>query len=126
MRTRKYASGGRFYAHGRRVQRGNGYDGSFDCHTECSTKRYTLMNISALPYQPRAKQILHLVSMGRRHFSLRFHFLSLFLSLSAFLSSPSFTFAGHGFASAFGNIEWLPAPGRTPDGVLYRLDAIRE
>jgi len=54
------------------------------------------------------------------------HFLPLPLCLAVFLWFPSFAFAGHGFASAFGNIEWLPAPGRTPDGMLYRLDAIRE
>ncbi|MBM4259417.1 MAG: hypothetical protein FJ147_26400 [Deltaproteobacteria bacterium] len=40
------------------------------------------------------------------------------------LSSPAL--AGHGFSSAFGNIEWLPEPGRTPDSTLYRLDAVRE
>lgn len=39
---------------------------------------------------------------------------------------PSLAFAGHGFSSTFGNIEWLPEPGRTPDGALYRLDAVRE
>lgn len=46
------------------------------------------------------------------------------LLLCFFLSSP--VFAGHGFSSSFGNIEWLPEPGRTPDSVLYRLDAARE
>lgn len=35
-------------------------------------------------------------------------------------------FAGHGFVTAFGNIEWLPEPGRTPDSVFYKLDALRE
>jgi hypothetical protein len=34
--------------------------------------------------------------------------------------------AGHGFVSAFGNIEWLPEPGRTPDSPWYRLDAWQE
>jgi Domain of unknown function (DUF5667) len=34
--------------------------------------------------------------------------------------------AGHGFMSAFGNIEWLPEPGRTPDSPWYRLDAWQE
>jgi len=34
--------------------------------------------------------------------------------------------AGHGFMSAFGNIEWLPEPGRTPDSSWYRLDAWQE
>jgi len=28
--------------------------------------------------------------------------------------------------SAFGNIEWLPEPGRTPDSPWYRLDAWQE
>src|SRR5215510_2018364 len=36
------------------------------------------------------------------------------------------TLAGHGFMSAFGNIEWLPEPGRTPDSSWYRLDAWQE
>lgn len=39
---------------------------------------------------------------------------------------PTPTLAGHGFMSAFGNIEWLPEPGRTPDSVWYRLDAVQE
>src|SRR5215813_2841477 len=34
--------------------------------------------------------------------------------------------AGHGFMSAFGNIEWLPEPGRTPDSSWYKLDAWQE
>jgi hypothetical protein len=28
--------------------------------------------------------------------------------------------------TAFGNIEWLPEPGRTPDSAWYRLDAWQE
>ena len=39
---------------------------------------------------------------------------------------PGVAFAGHGFMSAFGNIEWLPEPGRTPDSPWYRLDAWQE
>lgn len=39
---------------------------------------------------------------------------------------PISAFAGHGFMTAFGNIEWLPEPGRTPDSAWYRLDAIQE
>jgi Domain of unknown function (DUF5667) len=39
---------------------------------------------------------------------------------------PKAAFAGHGFVSSFGNIEWLPEPGRTPDSVWYRLDAWQE
>ncbi len=54
--------------------------------------------------------------------------LTLFLSLSlfVFLSPLPLVLAGHGFSSAFGNIEWLPEPGRTPDNVWYRLDAVQE
>jgi len=47
-----------------------------------------------------------------------FCFLLLFASASAL--------AGHGFMTAFGNIEWLPAPGRTPDSAWYRLDGWEE
>jgi hypothetical protein len=54
------------------------------------------------------------------------HFLPFFLSLALFLSFPSTVLAGHGFSSAFGNIEWLPDAGRTPDSLLYGLDAVRE
>jgi len=43
--------------------------------------------------------------------------ISLFVLLAAY---PAF--AGHGFMSAFGNIEWLPEPGRTPDSAWYTLD----
>jgi hypothetical protein len=50
-------------------------------------------------------------------------FWSFVFLCSAF---PSIARAGHGFSSAFGNIEWLPEPGRTPDSVWYRLDAVRE
>lgn len=42
------------------------------------------------------------------------------------LWAPAVTFAGHGFASAFTNIEWLPDPGRTPDSAWYRLDGWQE
>lgn len=34
--------------------------------------------------------------------------------------------AGHGFMSAFGNVEWLPEPGRTPDSAWYQLDTWHE
>jgi hypothetical protein len=54
----------------------------------------------------------------------RFSLSSLCLYLVFCLSSSAF--AGHGFSSAFTNIEWLPEPGRTPDSVLYRLDAVQE
>jgi hypothetical protein len=39
---------------------------------------------------------------------------------------PEAAFAGHGFISAFGNIEWLPEPGRTPDSSWYSLDTWQE
>jgi len=55
-----------------------------------------------------------------------YFYLALFLFLSITLGLPSPTLAGHGFASAFGNIEWLPEPGRTPDSAWYRLDAMQE
>src|SRR5215813_9729849 len=42
------------------------------------------------------------------------------------LLSPTLAFAGHGFASAFSNIEWLPDPGRTPDSAWYQIDALQE
>lgn len=35
-------------------------------------------------------------------------------------------FAGHGMMTAFGNVEWLPEPGRTPDQAGYVLDAWHE
>ena len=34
--------------------------------------------------------------------------------------------AGHGFVTAFGDIEWLPEPGRTPDNAWYQLDSWSE
>jgi len=43
-----------------------------------------------------------------------------------FLLGPQATLAGHGFVSAFGNIEWLPEPGRTPDSAWYSLDTWQE
>lgn len=49
----------------------------------------------------------------------------LWLLLLTFIT-PIPTFAGHGFMTAFGNIEWLPEPGRTPDSAWYKLDAIQE
>ncbi len=48
----------------------------------------------------------------------------IILWLSLLTALPAF--AGHGFMSAFGNIEWLPDPGRTPDSAWYTLDAIEE
>ena len=43
------------------------------------------------------------------------------ISLLILLASHA-AFAGHGFMSAFGNVEWLPVPGRTPDSAWYQLD----
>jgi hypothetical protein len=43
-----------------------------------------------------------------------------------FLLVPQAALAGHGFVSAFGNIEWLPEPGRTPDSAWYSLDTWQE
>ena len=34
--------------------------------------------------------------------------------------------AGHGLLNSFGDLEWLPAPGRTPDQWQYALDTWRE
>lgn len=45
---------------------------------------------------------------------------SLIGLLVLFAAYPAF--AGHGFMSAFGNVEWLPEPGRTPDSAWYQLD----
>jgi len=50
----------------------------------------------------------------------------LFWLISLLLLAPARALAGHGFMSAFGNIEWLPEPGRTPDSSWYRLDAWQE
>jgi len=50
--------------------------------------------------------------------------LSGFLFLLSFF--PISALAGHGFMSAFGNIEWLPEPGRTPDSRWYRADGWEE
>ena len=42
------------------------------------------------------------------------------------LGLPLLTSAGHGLMNAFGDIEWLPSPGRTPDQWSYPLDAWQE
>ena len=39
---------------------------------------------------------------------------------------PLTVLAGHGFMTTFGNIEWLPEPGRTPDNRWYRADGWEE
>lgn len=42
------------------------------------------------------------------------------------LGLPLLASAGHGLMNAFGDIEWLPSPGRTPDQWSYPLDAWQE
>ena len=34
--------------------------------------------------------------------------------------------AGHGLMNSFGDVEWLPDPGATPDQIAYPLDRMRE
>ncbi len=46
--------------------------------------------------------------------------------LVCFLLVSSPAVAGHGFVTTFGDIEWLPEPGRTPDTVGYQLDSWSE
>ena len=55
--------------------------------------------------------------MGIPQTQTRNSLISLLVLLAAY---PAF--AGHGFMSAFGNVEWLPEPGRTPDSAWYQLD----
>jgi|GEM_PF-1135435 len=74
---------------------------------------------------PRAVRDPNVVERTRRP-SYSYSGLGLCFTFCLTLSLPPIALAGHGFASAFGNIEWLPDPGRSPDSVLYRLDAIRE
>lgn len=51
---------------------------------------------------------------------------TLLSALFFVLALPAAGFTGHGFMTAFGNIEWLPEPGRTPDSAIYKLDAVQE
>jgi hypothetical protein len=39
---------------------------------------------------------------------------------------PATSFAGHGLLNSFGDLQWLPPPGRTPDQWNYVLDTWRE
>lgn len=56
---------------------------------------------------------------------MKFHSLQNSLIVCfLFVSSPAV--AGHGFVTTFGDIEWLPEPGRTPDTVGYQLDSWSE
>ena len=38
----------------------------------------------------------------------------------------SSSFAGHGFMNAFGDVEWLPEPGKTPNQLGYEIDNWQE
>lgn len=50
--------------------------------------------------------------------------ICLFVGLqTAGLVGDRAVFAGHGMMTAFGNVAWLPEPGRTPDQAGYVLDA---
>jgi hypothetical protein len=44
----------------------------------------------------------------------------------AVVLQPGPAAAGHGMATSFAAIEWLPEPGRTPDEALYFLDGWKE
>jgi hypothetical protein len=46
--------------------------------------------------------------------------------IGSLLFAPVLALAGHGFITAFGNIEWLPEPGRTPDSAWYQLETWQE
>jgi hypothetical protein len=50
---------------------------------------------------------------------------TLLLALSVALPSARLH-AGHGLMNSFGDVEWLPEPGRTPDQVGYFLDKLLE
>lgn len=52
-------------------------------------------------------------------------FLISLLLLCVYSGTPTVQ-AGHGFASAFGNIEWLPEPGESPDSMWYQTDVWQE
>lgn len=56
--------------------------------------------------------------------SMRIASLQQALWLLLLTSAP--VLAGHGFVTAFANIEGLPDPGRTPDSAWYRIDAWQE
>lgn len=76
-----------------------------------------------VPLLRRTEQpYLPLLSRLESCFALRQVTCGLFFWLFA----PTVVLAGHGFVTAFGNIEWLPEPGRTPDSAWYILDAWQE
>ena len=56
---------------------------------------------------------------------MKFHSLQNSL-IVCFLLVSSPAVAGHGFVTTFGDIEWLPEPGRTPDTVGYQFDSWSE
>ena len=66
------------------------------------------------------------MTLSRRRRSARADRFSRIIILWLPLLTAIPAFAGHGFMSAFGNIEWLPDPGRTPDSAWYTLDAVAE
>src|SRR5215218_2707943 len=73
------------------------------------------------------RQVTHWQNPSLCHFSPSQFSVSLLSVCLAFCTGfPPPVLAGHGFASSFTNIEWLPEPGRTPDSALYRLDTTQE
>ena len=46
--------------------------------------------------------------------------------ISITLAVPLTASAGHGLMKAFGDVEWLPSPGRTPDQIGYIFDQWEE
>jgi hypothetical protein len=51
---------------------------------------------------------------------------NIWLTLWCLLCFATPLHAGHGFVTTFGNIEWLPDPGRTPDSAWYALETVKE
>ncbi len=53
--------------------------------------------------------------------------LSLAVAACVLLGAPATQVgAGHGMMNAFGDVQWLPDPGRTPDRFGYTLDGLAE
>lgn len=48
------------------------------------------------------------------------------LGIAWILGVAAIAHAGHGLSASFASIEWLPDPGRTPDGPLYYWDTWAE
>ena len=76
------------------------------------------------PFPPLRLVTVLLMTQDNR--SVRLVALSWWGACLLLLLSTAPVLAGHSFLTAFGNIEWLPEPGRTPDSVWYKLDAIQE